>query len=122
MMSVHGGTIIVAWAAGEFSIHGVVVMGASKAPVPRLLGEGRPKPLSPLNAVRNSSAKSSIMENHIDEAPQWVDPLEAQTAEIVGDELKVPKANGFIEGKSTAWQMFTINSDGDHRWRNHRNI
>jgi hypothetical protein len=31
---------------GAFSSHGVVVTGASEAPVPRLLGEERPEPPS----------------------------------------------------------------------------
>jgi hypothetical protein len=39
--------------------------------------------------------------------------VEAQTAEIVDDELKVPKVNGFAEGESTAHQTFTVGSDGD---------
>jgi hypothetical protein len=35
--------------------------------------------------------------------------------EVVGDELEVPKVNGFTEEESTTHQTFTINSDGDHR-------
>jgi hypothetical protein len=44
-----------------FSIHGVVVVGASEGPVSCLLGEGRLKLPSLLDVVRNSSAESSIM-------------------------------------------------------------
>jgi hypothetical protein len=50
-----GGTVIMAKAAGAFSVLGVVVMGASEALMPRHLGEGRKKLPSPLDAVRNSS-------------------------------------------------------------------
>jgi hypothetical protein len=52
-----------------FSIHGVVVTGVGGAAVQRLLGEGRLKPPSPLDTVRNSSAKSSIMAHHGDGVP-----------------------------------------------------
>jgi hypothetical protein len=38
---------------------------------------------------------------------------EAQSAELVDDELKVPNANGFTEGESTARQSFTVGGDGD---------
>jgi hypothetical protein len=48
--------------AGAFSIHGVVAVGVSEAPVLRLLGEG-------LNAVKNSSVKSSIMARREIDAP-----------------------------------------------------
>jgi hypothetical protein len=44
-----------AYVARAFSVHGVVAMLASEAPTPRLLGEGRSKLPSPLDAVRNSS-------------------------------------------------------------------
>jgi hypothetical protein len=37
---------------------------------------------------------------------------EARATEVVGDELKVPKANSFTEGESTTCQMFTIGNDG----------
>jgi hypothetical protein len=47
---------------------------------------------------------------------------EVKTAKIVGDELKVPKANSFAEGESTTQQTFTIDNDGDHRWGNHQNV
>jgi hypothetical protein len=58
------------------------------------------------------------------EGGTWVAPPggEAQAAEVVNDELEVPKANGFTEGESTTHQTFTIDSDGDHRWGNHQNV
>jgi hypothetical protein len=87
--------------------------------MPRLLGKGKLKPPSLLNTVRNSLAESFILAHCGDEAP---DAGEAQTAKIVGDELKVPKANGFAEGESTARQTFTISSDGDHGRGNHQNV
>jgi hypothetical protein len=40
---------------------------------------------------------------------------EAQAAEVVSDELKVPEVNGFTKGEPIAHQTFTVNSDGDHR-------
>jgi hypothetical protein len=55
--------------------HGVVVKGASEAPVPCLLGEGRLKLPSPLDAVRNSSVESSIMPRHGVDAPLQVEPM-----------------------------------------------
>jgi hypothetical protein len=48
---------------------GVVVTGASGAPVPRLLGEGRLKPSYQLNVVRNSSAESSVIARCGNETP-----------------------------------------------------
>jgi hypothetical protein len=61
--------------AGAFSIHGVVVAGASEAPALRLLGEGRLKLPSPLDAVRTSSMETSMMARHGVDAPQWVQPM-----------------------------------------------
>jgi hypothetical protein len=62
--------------------------------------------------VRNSSAESSVMAHHRVDAPRRVEPMkavpefppggEAEIVEVVGDELKIPKANGFVEGESTA--------------------
>jgi hypothetical protein len=49
--------------------HGVVMTGVDGAPVPCLVGEGRPKPPSLLDVVRNSLAESSIMGHCADEAP-----------------------------------------------------
>jgi hypothetical protein len=67
--TVHGGAVIVTGAARAFSIYGVVVMGAGEVLMLHLLGEGRPKPSSPLDAIRNSLAESYIMAHHGDEAP-----------------------------------------------------
>jgi hypothetical protein len=49
--------------------HDVVVSGASIAPLPHLLGEGRPKLPSLLDAVRNSSVESSIIAHYGVETP-----------------------------------------------------
>jgi hypothetical protein len=38
---------------------------------------------------------------------------EAQAAEVVDDELEVPKVNGFFERESIVRQTFTIDGDGD---------
>jgi hypothetical protein len=75
-----------------FSIHGAVVMGANEAPVPRLPGEGRPKPPSPLDAMRNSSAESSIMACREDEAPLRVEPMKVvPKSPLLEERLKPPK-------------------------------
>jgi hypothetical protein len=61
---------------------------------------------SPLHAVRNSSVESSIMAHHGVDVLLHVEPMkvapaspllggEAQATEVVGDELKDPKANDF---------------------------
>jgi hypothetical protein len=60
-----------------FFSHGVVATGVSRAPVPRLLGEGRPRPPSPLDAVRNSSVESSIMAHCGIDASLRVEPMKA---------------------------------------------
>jgi hypothetical protein len=51
--------------------HGVVVMGASVAPVPCLKEEGRPEPPYSLEAMKNSSVESSIMAHSVG-GPLWV--------------------------------------------------
>jgi hypothetical protein len=53
--TIHGETVVMACVAGAFSIHGVVVAGASEAPVLRHLGKGSSKLPSPLDVVRTSS-------------------------------------------------------------------
>jgi hypothetical protein len=40
---------------------------------------------------------------------------EAQAAEVVSNELKAPKTNGFTEGEATACQALTVDSDVDRR-------
>jgi hypothetical protein len=67
--AVHGGTVVMAGSIGAFATHGVVVMGASRAPTPRLLGEGRPEPSCPLVVMWNSLMESSIMAHHGDGDP-----------------------------------------------------
>jgi hypothetical protein len=37
----------------------------------------------------------------------------AQAAEVVGDELKTPKVNGFAEGEAIARQMFIVDGDDE---------
>jgi hypothetical protein len=75
--------------------------------------------------------ESSVMAHRRVDAPQRVAQMkvvlestppppppeggEAQTVEVVSDELNVPKANEFTEGESTARHMFTVGSDGDRR-------
>jgi hypothetical protein len=115
-----------AWVAEALSILGVVVAGASEVPIPRLLGEGSLELPSPLDAMKNSSTESSIMAHRGVGAPLHVEPMkaapaspppggEAQSTEVVGDELKVPKMNSFAEGESTARQTFTLGRGGDRR-------
>jgi hypothetical protein len=66
-----------AWAARAFFIHGVVLTGAGRAPTPCLLGEGKPKPLSLLDAISNSFMESSIMAHHRDGDQLWVETMKA---------------------------------------------
>jgi hypothetical protein len=73
------------------SIHGVVAMGAGEAPVPYLLGEGRSKLPSPLDAVRNSSAESSMMAHREVDASLRVQPMKAALASPLGERLRPPK-------------------------------
>jgi hypothetical protein len=70
-------------------IHGVVVTGAGGAPVSRLLGEGRLKPPSPLDAVRNSSMESSIMAYHGDGVLLRVEPMKVvPKSPLLGERLR----------------------------------
>jgi hypothetical protein len=75
--------------ARAFSIHGVVVAGVSEAPALHLLGEGRLKLPSPLDAVRTSSTETSMMVCHGVDAPQWVQPM--KMGPLQGDRLRPPK-------------------------------
>jgi hypothetical protein len=61
----------------EFSIHGVVAVRVSEAPHCTFLREGRLKFPSLLDAVRNSSAESSIMTHYGVDAPLHVEPMKA---------------------------------------------
>jgi hypothetical protein len=63
--AVSSGTDIMAWVAGAFSIHGVVMTGVNGAPMPYLLGEGRPEPPSP---TRRCEELHSGVLNH---GPPW---------------------------------------------------
>jgi hypothetical protein len=109
--------------AGAFSIHGVVVAGASEALMLCLLGEGRLMVPSPHDAMRKSLVETSIMAHHRVDAPPQVDPVKgAQAAEVVSDELEVPEANCFARGQYTACQTLAIGGHGDCRQGNHHNI
>jgi hypothetical protein len=66
---IHGGDLVVACRVGAFSIHGMVVEGASEAPVLRLLGQQRSKLPSLIDAVRNYSVEFSIMARCLLDAP-----------------------------------------------------
>jgi hypothetical protein len=69
----------------------VVAMGVGGAPVPRLLGEGRPNLPSPLDAMRNSLAESLIMAHCGLDAPLRVEPMkEALTSPLLGERLRPP--------------------------------
>jgi hypothetical protein len=78
--------------ARVFCIHGVVVMGAGRAPMPRFLGEGRSGPPSPLDVVWNSSVESSIMAHCKDGDPLLVEPMKAAPELfLLGERLRLPK-------------------------------
>jgi hypothetical protein len=75
-----------------FSIHGVAMPGASESPMLHLLEEGRVEPPSPLDVVRNSSVKSSIMAHHGDGVPLRVEPMKAMLeSPLLGERLRPPK-------------------------------
>jgi hypothetical protein len=91
--------------------HGVVVMGASEAPAP----SGRREAKASFPAWRDVELLSGVL-NHAPlrsrcSAVSWAHESDAfvallggkaQAAEVVGDELEVPKTNGFAEGESPA--------------------
>jgi hypothetical protein len=73
---------------------GVVVTGAGRAPMPRLLGEGRLEPPSLLDVIWNSSMESSIMTHRGDGDPLRVKPMKAATELLLlGERLKPPKSS-----------------------------
>jgi hypothetical protein len=75
--------------AGAFSIHDVAVTGAAGAPVSCLLGEGRPKPPSLLDAMRNSLVESSIMAHYKDGVPLRVESMKAVPESLLlGERLR----------------------------------
>jgi hypothetical protein len=60
--------------------------------MPRLLGEGRTEPASPLDAMWNSSVESSMMACHVDDVPLRVDPTNvAPESLLLGERLRPPK-------------------------------
>jgi hypothetical protein len=73
--------------------------------------------------VWNSLVESSIMAHCGDGGPLRVEPMkvvpesplleEPQTAEVVGDELKAPKVNGFTKEEGTTHQTLTIGGEGE---------
>jgi hypothetical protein len=42
--------------------------------------------------------------------------------EVVGDELKSPKATDFTKGEATGHQSFTVNADDKRGSGNHQNV
>jgi hypothetical protein len=72
------------------SYHNRVVRGADGAPVPSLLGEGRPEPPPPLEVVWNSSMESSIMVHHRDGDLLWVMKAVPKSP-LLGERLRPPK-------------------------------
>jgi hypothetical protein len=72
------------------SYHNRVVTGADGAPTPSLLGEGRPKPPPPLEAMWNSSVESSIMVHHRDGDLLWVMKVVPKSP-LLGERLRPPK-------------------------------
>jgi hypothetical protein len=63
--------------AGAFSIHGMVVIGVGRAPVPHLPREGRLESPSLLDTMCNSLMTSSIMAHRGDGDPLRVEPMKA---------------------------------------------
>jgi hypothetical protein len=71
---------------------GVVAARVGGTSVPHLLGEGRLKPSSPLDAMRNSSTESSFMAHHKDETLLRVEPMKAvPELPLLGERLRPPK-------------------------------
>jgi hypothetical protein len=113
-----------AWVAKASSSQGVVATAADGAPIPCLLEEGRLEP--PLS----TRSHVELLDGVLYHGPQWgwwpvvgwahedgawviLQGREAQATEVVGDELKTPKVNGFTEEEATARQTFTIGGDGE---------
>jgi hypothetical protein len=71
---------------------GGVVMGAGRAPVLGLLGEGRPEPHPPLEAMWNSSVESSIVVCCGDGGLLRVEPMNAMAESLLlGERLRLPE-------------------------------
>jgi hypothetical protein len=86
----HGGTGIVDRMAKVSSCHGVVETGAGGAIVSSLLGEGRPEPPPPFEAVWNSSVESSIMVGRGDGGPLLVEPMKVVPKSLLLGERHMP--------------------------------
>jgi hypothetical protein len=69
--------------AGASTCHSGVVTRAGEAPAPSLLGEGRPEPPPPLEAVWNSSVESSIMARHGDGGLLRVETMKAMPQSLL---------------------------------------
>jgi hypothetical protein len=66
--------------------------GSRQSPVLRLLGKGVAKLPSPLDAMRNSSAESSIMARRRVDATLQVEPMKAPSASpLLGERLRLSK-------------------------------
>jgi hypothetical protein len=88
----------------------MVVVEVRGSSVPCLPREGRSVLPSLLGVVGNPSVESPIIVHCRSGGPPWAGPmtmvpepspgLEAQATESIGDDLKIPKANGFAEGKT----------------------
>jgi hypothetical protein len=106
--------IIVAWSVRGFFDRGVVVVEPGGASTSCLLGEGRSVLPSLLGAVGNPSVEYPAMVHCGGGGPLWAGPM-MMTPEVVGDELKTPKANDFAKGEASVRQAFVISSDGGRR-------
>jgi hypothetical protein len=74
------------------SCHGKVVTGESRGPTPSLLGERRPEPMPPLEAMWNYSVVSSVMAHHVVSGPLRVEALKAVPESLLlGERLRPPK-------------------------------
>jgi hypothetical protein len=90
--TIREGNIVVGRVVGAFSFHGVVVAGVTVVPMLHLLGEGTPKLVSLLDAVRNSSVESSIVAHHGVDAPLRVEPTKAApSSPLLGERLRPSK-------------------------------
>jgi hypothetical protein len=74
------------------SSHDMVVAGACKAPILRLLGKGRSILPSSSKVMWNSLAQSPVMAHSGDGGPPWVEPMMmASELSPTGERMKPPK-------------------------------